>query len=157
MDFLLRTKGKKFLTIGDLLSYMYLTLGIFVMFASVLWAVMSSFKTPAAISRYPPEALPYASEKIEVEGYDRPLSLYEVINEDGTVSQLAQVRSIGIEAQLVDPANPEDIIKIPISETDPVRSLQFELNNYIEPLETFKFSLSSKIVSLSQLQPRCLP
>ena len=139
MDFLLRTRGRNFLSAGDLLSYMYLTLGVFIMFVPVLWGVISSFKTPAAISRFPPEALPYANETIEVEGYDRPLPLYEVTNEDGSVSQLAQIRSIGIEAQLIDPANPEEVIKVPIAETNPLRSFQLEFNNYVEPLERFEF------------------
>jgi len=137
--FLTRRKGVKRLHIADVLSYAYLFAGVIVMFGPVLWVVMSSFKTQAALIEFPPTFLPYAEETIEVEGYDEPLPLYEVTLEDGSVRTLAQVRRVGIEAQMVDPENPEEIIKVPIDAREPIRSIRLEWNNYLEPLSRFNF------------------
>lgn len=137
--FLTRRKGGKRLHIADVLSYAYLFAGVIVMFGPVLWVVMSSFKTQAALIEFPPKFLPYAEETIEVEGYDEPLPLYEVTLEDGSVRTLAQVRRVGIEAQMVDPNNPGEIIKVPIDAREPIRSIRLEWNNYLEPLSRFNF------------------
>jgi alpha-1,4-digalacturonate transport system permease protein len=67
------------------LMYVYLTLGTILMFGPVVWGAVSSFKTPAELEKYPPSFLPYANETIEVEGYDRPLSMYTVTLDDGSV------------------------------------------------------------------------
>ena len=44
------TRGRKRLHWTDVVSYLYLVVGLFVMFAPVLWLVMSSFKTESAIA-----------------------------------------------------------------------------------------------------------
>jgi alpha-1,4-digalacturonate transport system permease protein len=119
--------------------YLYLTLGVVVMFGPVLWGVASSFKTAADLGRFPPRFLPYADTKIEVDGYDRPLSVYKVTLDDGTSTELAQVRRIGIEAQLIDPANPDEIIKVHVDQTEQVRSFALQWKNYIQPLQRFRF------------------
>jgi alpha-1,4-digalacturonate transport system permease protein len=139
IGFLLRTRGHKRFHISDLLIYAYLTLGTIVMFGPVLWGAVSSFKTPAELEKYPPSFLPYANETLEVEGYDRPLSMYEVTKNDGTVAELAQVRRVGIEAQLIDPANPDELIKVHVDQTEPLRSLALQGENYTLPLERFEF------------------
>ena len=90
-----------------------LILGTVLMFGPVMWLVLSSFKTSAEIVKFPPRLLPYRQETVEVEGYDEPLPLYKVTLEDGSTAEMAQVRRIGLEAQLVDPANPDEIIKVP--------------------------------------------
>ena len=69
-----------------------------------MWLVASSFKTPAGLLEFPPTFLPYTQETVEVPGFDEPLPLYEVTLEDGTTERLAQVRRIGLQAQMVDPA-----------------------------------------------------
>jgi alpha-1,4-digalacturonate transport system permease protein len=139
IGFLLRTRGRKRLHFLDLLMYAYLTLGTILMFGPVVWGVLSSFKTPAELEKYPPSFLPYANETVEVEGYDRPLSLYTVTLDDGSVAELAQVRRVGIEAQFIDPANPEKLIKVHVEQAEPVRSLALQWENYTLPLERFKF------------------
>ncbi len=68
--------------------------------------------------KFPPRLLPYKQETAVVEGYDEPLPLYDVTLEDGQTARLAQVRRIGLEAQLVDPVNPGEIIKVPIDNRD---------------------------------------
>ena len=123
------------------------------MLGPVLWGVLSSFKTPAAITRFPPELLPYADQLVEVPGFDKPLPVYHVTLDDGAVKTLAQVRRIGLQRQFVDPANPSgDIIKTDLDSAQPVRYIGLALNNYTEPLERFNFLLffrNSVIVTAS--------
>lgn len=137
--FLTRTRGRGRLHVTDILSYVYLFCGVLIMFGPVLWLVLSSFKTQSALVEFPPSFLPYGQETALVEGYDDPLPLYEVTLEDGSVQRLAQVRRIGLEAQMVDPEAPEEIIRVPIDQREPVRRLQLAWNNYLEPLARFNF------------------
>jgi alpha-1,4-digalacturonate transport system permease protein len=127
------------LDVTDIVTYLYLFAGVIVMFGPVVWLVMSSFKTQAALIEFPPKFLPYAQQTIEVEGYDEPLPLYEVTLPDGTKQTLAQVRRVGIEAQMVDPENPDEIIKVPIDSREEIRKIELAWNNYIEPLSRFNF------------------
>jgi alpha-1,4-digalacturonate transport system permease protein len=138
-EFLGRTNGKTKLDVTDILTYLYLTIGTFIMFGPVIWLVLSSFKTEAALSQFPPTLLPYSQQSIEVEGYDDPLPLYNVTLEDGTQQQLAQVRRIGLEAQMVNPADPGEIIPVDIDAREPVQEIRFAWANYSEPLRRFDF------------------
>jgi alpha-1,4-digalacturonate transport system permease protein len=122
-------------------TYLYLLFGVILMFGPVLWLVLSSFKTSAEVVRFPPRIWPYRQEAVDVEGYEEPLPLYEVILEDGSTVQMAQVRRIGLEAQLVDPADPEEIVKVNIDDRQPVESIVFSLDNYIEGIESFDFAV----------------
>jgi alpha-1,4-digalacturonate transport system permease protein len=141
LDFLTRTRGRSRLHITDMLTYLYLAFGVILMFGPVVWLVLSSFKTSAEVVKFPPRIWPYRQETVEVEGYDEPLPLYEVTLEDGSTVQLAQVRRIGLEAQLVDTANPEEIIKVDINDRQPVERIAFSLDNYIEGIESFDFAV----------------
>jgi alpha-1,4-digalacturonate transport system permease protein len=137
--FLTRKRGRRRLHITDILSYTYLFAGILVMFGPVVWLVMSSFKTQAALIEFPPKFLPYANQTVELEGYDEPLPLFRVTLEDGTQATLAQVRRVGIEAQMIDPENPGEIIKVPIDQREPIQRVQLAWENYLDPLERFNF------------------
>ncbi len=139
MNFITRTKGRNRLHLTDVLTYLYLGLGTVLMFGPVIWLVFSSFKTPGEISRFPPRLLPYRQETVAVEGYDEPLDLYEITMEDDSVRQLAQVRRVGLEAQLIDPNNPEEIIRVSINDRVPVESIEFSLDNYTVGVERFDF------------------
>jgi alpha-1,4-digalacturonate transport system permease protein len=110
-----------------------------IMFGPVIWLVMSSFKTQSALIEFPPKFLPYAQETVELEGYDEPLPLYSVTLEDGTQTTLAQVRRVGIEAQMIDPQNPDEIIRVPIDQREELRKVELAFNNYLEPLARFNF------------------
>lgn len=138
-DFLFNTKGRKRLEIGDILTYVYLTLGTFLMFGPVLWLIMSSFKTQSALVEFPPQFFPYVQITVPVEGYDEELPLFNVTFEDGTVREMAQVRRVGIEAQMVDLDNPEEIIPVNIDQREEIREIRLAFENYIEPLERFNF------------------
>jgi alpha-1,4-digalacturonate transport system permease protein len=102
--------------------------------------------------KFPPRLLPYKQETAVIQGYDEPLDLYDVTLEDGTTARLAQVRRIGLEAQLIDPANPEEIIKVHIDDRVPVERVSFALDNYIEGIESFNFWVylrNSVVVTIS--------
>jgi alpha-1,4-digalacturonate transport system permease protein len=138
-DFLTRTSGRGRLDWADIFTFVYLLLGTLIMFVPVIWLVLSSFKTPAALVRFPPDLLPYNQKTVRVEGYDDPLPLFEVTMPDSSVRELAQVRRVGLEAQLVDPAAPDEIIKVNIDDRREVREIRLAMENYVEPLQRFNF------------------
>jgi alpha-1,4-digalacturonate transport system permease protein len=138
-EFLTRTRGKEQLDWTDVFTYIYLTLGTLLMFVPVLWLVLSSFKTPAGLVRFPPDLLPYDVQTVAVEGFPAPLPLYDVQMEDGSVQRLAQVRRVGLEAQMIDPAAPDTIIPVNINQRTEVRQLRLAWENYTEPLRRFNF------------------
>lgn len=139
-EFLTRTRGKNKLHVTDMITYLYMGLSVIILFGPVLWLVLSSFKTSAEVVKFPPRLLPYRQETMEVEGYEEPLPLYNITLEDGSVVQLAQVRRIGLEGQMVDPSNPEEIIKVHIDDREPVEKVVFSLDNFREGVESFNFA-----------------
>ena len=134
-QFLSKRSGGKRIDTADVLTYLYLTVGTILMFGPVVWLVLSSFKTQAGLVKYPPPLLPYQQVEIEVEGFDEPLPLFEVTMEDGSVRELAQVRRVGIEAQMVDPSNlGADIIKVNIRQREAIEEVGLAWENYLDPL-----------------------
>jgi len=140
VKFVTRTRGRRGeLHWTDVFTYVYLALGIFLMFGPVVWLVLSSFKTQAALVEFPPTFLPLGQIEVQVEGYEKPLPLYRVTMEDGSVRELAQIRRVGIIAQMVDPAEPEVRYKIPIKNREPIREFRMAWDNYTKPLGQFNF------------------
>jgi alpha-1,4-digalacturonate transport system permease protein len=139
--FLTRTRGGKRVDTADMLTYLFLSIGTVLMFGPVVWLVMSSFKTPAALVQFPPTFLPYRQETVTVPGYDDPLPLFSVRMEDGSVRRLAQVRRVGIEGQMVDPAAPNEIIRVNINDRSPVEAVYFGLDNYVDGVQRFNFTV----------------
>lgn len=123
----------------DVFAYSYLAAGVFLMFAPVVWLVLSSFKTPAGLVEFPPTFLPLGQVSVAVEGYDKKLPLFKVTREDGTFQELAQIRRIGIVAQMVDPQNPSKKYRVPIEQREPIREFRLASENYTDPLERFNF------------------
>lgn len=138
-DFLLRTRGRQRLHWTDTLSYAYLLLGLLTMFAPVLWLVLSSFKTEAAIAQFPPSFLPYAQKTVVVQGHDQPLPLFEVTLDDGSRKTLAQVSRMGIMATMVDPSSPEERIQVSIKQRQAVNEIQWAWRNYTDLFGKFTF------------------
>ena len=132
-------RGRGRLHWTDVFSYTYLFLGVLLMFGPVVWLVLSSFKTPAGLIEFPPTLLPLGQIEIVVEGYEKPLLLFDVVQEDGTTKQLAQVRRIGIISQMVDPENPGETVRVPIDQRVKVREFRLAVENYTDPLERFNF------------------
>src|SRR3954451_10007359 len=107
LEFLGRRRGGARADWTDWLTYGYLVFGSIVMLAPVLWVVLSSFKDETNLSEFPPTLLPQAMATARVPGYARPLPLFEVRRDDGSVVTMAQLRRVGIEATMVDLANPQ--------------------------------------------------
>src|SRR5512132_4305829 len=118
--FLTRTRGRSAPDWTDWLSYAYLLLGLLLMFGPVIWMVLSSFKTPAALNEFPPSLLPYGQTQVSVAGVDRPLPLFRARLPDGSTRVLAEVRRIGLVATMVDPKHPEQEFRVNIRDREPL-------------------------------------
>ncbi|PSC03076.1 ABC transporter permease [Alsobacter soli] len=123
----------------DWATYAYLGLAVLLMFGPVLWLVLSSFKTPAALLEFPPSFLPMTQKEVRVEGYPQPLPLFSVTMEDGSTRELAQVRRVGLIAQMVDPKAPGTTVRVAADKRQPVREMAFAVSNYTEPLAKYDF------------------
>src|SRR5438128_11204656 len=104
----------------DIAAYAYLALGVVLMFAPVLWLVLSSFKTQSALLEFPPSLLPFAQVEVTVPGQQQPLPLFRATLPDGSVRELAQIRRVGLIAQMVDPADPTQQVRVAIGKREPV-------------------------------------
>lgn len=123
----------------DVAAYVYLALGVVLMFGPVLWLVLSSFKTQSALLEFPPSLLPFAQVEVTVPGQPQKLPLFRTTLPDGSVRELAQVRRIGLVAQMVDPADPSKQFRVAIDKREPVRRVALATENYTEPLQRFAF------------------
>ncbi|MBN1657928.1 MAG: carbohydrate ABC transporter permease [Anaerolineae bacterium] len=140
--FLLRRQGGKKLSTADVITYLYLGLGTLLMFGPVLWLIVSSFKPIEGLYDFPPTFLPYRQETVEVEGYDKPLAVYNVTMEDGSVQRLAQVARVGLVARMIDPNQPGmKPIDVNLDQRTPVRSVYFSVSNYTEAVQRFPFMI----------------
>ena len=128
----------------DYFSYFYLFLGVFLMFGPIIWLGLSSVKTNAGIQEYPPTILPLSQIQLEVDGYDKPLSLYNVTLEDGSITQLAEIKRVGITSKMVDPKDNEKKYKIPIDKREKIREFSVQWDNYLDPLRKYNFLLYFK-------------
>jgi alpha-1,4-digalacturonate transport system permease protein len=138
--FLTLTHGRNRLDWTDWLSYLYLVVGLFTMFAPIVWLVMSSLKTESAIAQFPPTFLPYSQKTVLVTGQEKPLPLFATKLESGEIKPMAQLRRIGIMATMVDPAKPEDMVQVNINDRKPINELQFAWTNYTELFGKFSFA-----------------
>lgn len=123
----------------DIAAYAYLAVGVVMMFGPVVWLVLSSFKTQAALLEFPPSFLPMATVEVTVPGQPQPLPLYRATLPDGSVKELVQTRRIGLIADMVDPKAPEQVYKVPVAKREPVRHVAFAIDNYLNPLKQFDF------------------
>jgi len=138
--FLTRRQGRRRWTVADVLSYAYLAAGVLVMFGPVAWLVLSSFKTEANLMQFPPTLLPLAQATAQVEGHAAPLPLFDVAMEDDSVRRLAQVRRVGLMAQMVDPADPTEVLQVRIDQRTQVRQLRLATENFTEAFSRFNFA-----------------
>jgi alpha-1,4-digalacturonate transport system permease protein len=114
------------------------------MFGPVVWLGLSSVKTQAGIQEYPPTILPLAQKESQIEGYEKPLLLYNVTLEDGSVKELAEIKRVGITSKMLDPKNPETKYKIPIDRREKIREFNVQWRNYVDPLQKYNFILYFK-------------
>jgi alpha-1,4-digalacturonate transport system permease protein len=136
---LTQRRGRSRLHWTDIASYAYLLLGVVLMFGPVLWLGLSSFKTQAGLLEFPPSLLPTSQKEVRVPGFDQPLPLFRVTLDDGSTRVLAQARRIGLQAQMIDPAEPGKIIRVALDKRKELRETAFAWSNYTEPLRQFDF------------------
>ncbi len=147
--FITRTSGINKVNWSDIATYLYMTIGTMIMFGPVLWIIMSSFKTEAELSKFPPRVLPYRQESVEIDGKER--LLFDVLMDDGTTETLARLRTIGKQAQMVDPNNPDEPFNVDNTTLTAIENIEFSLDNYSEGIESFNFAryfLNSVVVTL---------
>ena len=141
MGFLLGRRGRDGFDLSDYLSFGFLGLGVFLMLGPVLWLALSSLKTEAALQEYPPQLLPLAPRHVLVAGHDAPLPLYLITAGEYAGRELAQVRRIGLNAQMVDPANPAERLNVRITDREPLREVAVATENYTGLFTRFNFLL----------------
>ena len=137
--FLLRTHGRTQLDWTDGVSYLYLIAGLFMMFGPVLWIVMSSFKTQAALSEFPPAFLPAGQKTVEIKGHEGRLPLFIAKMPDGSTREMAEVRRMGLMATMVDPAKPDEEVQVNINDRSKTREIRIATENYTQLFGKFAF------------------
>ncbi|AIA72484.1 ABC transporter, membrane spanning protein [Pectobacterium atrosepticum] len=138
--FLTRTRHPGRIHITDIMSWVWLVVGTLLVMIPVMWAAMSSFKTPAEINRFPPSFLPQAADTITLPEYPKPLELWQVKQEDGEAKTMALVRRIGLIAQLVNPDVPSEVVRVSTKDLVPMKALHLETENYTTPITKFHFA-----------------
>jgi alpha-1,4-digalacturonate transport system permease protein len=139
-SFLTARRGRNRPALVDWLAWLYLALGVVLMFGPAIWLAASSFKTQAALQEFPPSFLPYGQKEVRIPGNERALPVFRVTRPDGSTTEMAMIRRVGLEGQFVDPASPEaGVTRMRMANVTPVRELRFAIENYLRPLEQFKF------------------
>src|SRR4051794_14222334 len=123
----------------DWAVYAYLAFGVFLMFGPVLWLGLSSLKSPAGLTEFPPTLLPWEQARTAVPGYPNPLALFKVTAGPEAGKVLAEVRRIGLQAQMVDPAVGNPIIRVGVNDREKVMRLPAATENYTELMQKFDF------------------
>lgn len=122
----------------DWACYAYLALGVLLMFGPVLWLGASSLKSPAALAEYPPTLLPWEQARAPVPGYPAPLPLFEVTRGPQAGQTLAEVRRIGLQAQMV-PLEGGPAVRVPAADRAKVMQLRAATENYTGLAGRFAF------------------
>ncbi|MQW88897.1 carbohydrate ABC transporter permease [Sinorhizobium saheli] len=138
IGFLTRTRRPGRIDMTDILSWLWLVGGTLAVLIPVIWAGLSSLKPEAEITRFPPTLLPRAAVQVEVQGFDKPLSLWNA-TVDGEAREMAMVRRIGLKAQMVDPKYPGKPVSVDTRSISPVQRLTVATENYTDPLTRFNF------------------
>lgn len=137
--FLAATRGRHGADWTDWASYVYMVLGTLLMFVPVAWLALSSLKTQAGLDQMPPTVLPYEPARDALPGRPGEFPLFRVTKGDHAGQVLAEVRRIGLQAQMVDPAAPEAVIRVPVSDREPVMRLHAAWDNYTTVVARFDF------------------
>ena len=136
--FLRATHGRGGADWTDWACYAYLLAGLGIMLLPVLWLVLSSIKSPAGLEQAP-SLLPYEPVRMEVPGRPGTLPLVRVTAGPAAGRELLEVRRLGLQSQLIDPADPATLIRVPITDRVPVQRLRPAWGNYAEVIARFDF------------------
>jgi ABC-type glycerol-3-phosphate transport system permease component len=140
-------REKKFDKPSAIMHVTLLLLGLFVS-SPILLALVSSFKVPEKMIAYPPNLIPTRQERIELEGYDEPLMLFNVTQDDGTIVKLALVKQDGNVVQMLDPAHPDTLTTYRLNQIKSSDEVYFTLQNYVKAWTSqpfFRFFINSII------------
>ena len=133
------TRGRGRWDWTDWTSYGYLALGVLVMFGPVLWLGLSSLKSQSGLAEYPPTLLPYEQSRVAVPGYANPLPLFTIDAGPQAGRTLAEIRRVGLQAQMVDPADPATVVRLPVDGRTKVMRLHAAWDNYADLIGKFNF------------------
>jgi alpha-1,4-digalacturonate transport system permease protein len=133
------TRGYRRADWTDWLSYLYLFAGVVVMFGPIVWLALSSVKSEAALDVFPPTLLPWQPAQVQVPGHDGTLPLFRITAGEHAGQELAEVRRIGLQAQMVDPKTGGAIIRVPVSARVPVERLRASWSNFSDLIGKFSF------------------
>ncbi len=127
----------------DWASLAYLLLGVLVMFLPVLWLFASSLKSEQALNAFPPSFLPWEPAMVAVAGHHGRLPLMQVTADipggPHAGERLAELRHIGLVAQMLDPAKGGAVIHVPIRDLKPVEHLHASWSNFTDLVRRFNF------------------
>lgn len=132
-------RGREGFDLTDWLAFGFLGLGVLLMLGPVLWLVLSSFKTEAQLQEFPPRLMPLAPQFQQVEGFDAPLQRFRITAGEHAGRELVQIRRVGLNAQMIDPADPETRLTVRIDEREPVRAVEIARDNYAGLFTRFNF------------------
>lgn len=137
-NMLTATRGRGRWDWTDWAAHLYLLLGVLVMFGPVAWLGLSSLKSETGLNAFPPTLLPYEVATVTIEGRGK-LRLYTIDTGDLAGQQLAEVRRVGLQAQMVDPKIPDIIIRVPVEGRTPVMQMRLATENYTSLFGRFNF------------------
>ena len=137
ITFLTRTRGNpdtaQRFGITDFLAYGYLVLGVLIILIPVMWTFLSSLKPERAIDGFDTRLLPIAQIE-EVVGDEGLKPIWELENEDGTVSQVIKM---GPTRAMTDVATVEDtatVFQVPRDQLEPAEDIRVATENYLDPI-----------------------
>lgn len=136
--FLTRMRGVGSWDWTDWTAHLYLVLGVFLMLGPVAWLGLSSLKSESGLLAFPPTFLPYDQATMDVQGRGT-LKLFHVISGEHAGQDLAEVRRLGLQSQLVDPKAPTVLIRLPLEDRVPITKLRAAWENYAELFGKFNF------------------
>lgn len=143
MSLLFKRRNRNHWHWTDVAAYIYLCLGVVLMFGPVIWLVFSSFKTPSALMEFPPSLLPLTQKMVQGPGKE-PLPLYTLTQTDGTKREVVQLHRMGIMATIAKPDHLDQTSQVSIDALTPERHIEFATDNYTKPLREFNFLLYLK-------------
>lgn len=123
----------------DWASLLYLLLGVLVMFLPVLWLFASSLKSEPALNVFPPSFLPWEPAQTTIPDQSQKLPLMRVTQGPHAGEELAELRHIGLMAQMVNPEKPGAVIRVPVRDLKPVLHLHASWSNYTDLVARFNF------------------
>ncbi len=133
------TRGKNGWDWTDWAAHIYLVLGVVVMFGPVLWLGMSSLKSETGIQTFPPTLLPYEPSTIAIPGRG-DLKAFTITAGEFAGKEMGELRRLGLQAQMIDPATPDTVRRIPVGDRTPIMRVRAAWENFTGLFTQFPFA-----------------